>query len=155
MRDEWLGLSSPWRKCLWRKIGSGAFFRVLKYLGKRLPTHSPPLSPRTAGSPIRLSPRAVRALRGAAAVRVAAVQVAAVRLAALSPQPSALLRQAQPQPSEPIIVKIVETPAKSELNGLADVLLGSLGLTGVIVLGAILLGLVFASVLFWVRSRQT
>jgi hypothetical protein len=41
------------------------------------------------------------------------------------------------------------------LNGLADVLLGSLGLTGVIVLGALLLGLVFASVLFWVRSRQT
>jgi hypothetical protein len=61
----------------------------------------------------------------------------------------------QAQPSGPIIVKIIEPPANSELNGLADVLLGSLGLTGVIVLGALLLGLVFASVLFWVRSRQT
>ncbi len=71
--------------------------------------------------------------------------------AALSPQPSALFLQAQP--SKPIIVKIIETPAKTELQGLADVLIGSLGLTGVIVLAALLLGLVFASVLFWVRSR--
>lgn len=60
----------------------------------------------------------------------------------------------QAQPSEPIIVKLIEPPATSELQGLADVLLGSLGLTGVIVLGALLLGLVFASVLFWVRSRR-
>jgi len=54
----------------------------------------------------------------------------------------------------PIIVKIVEPPAKSDLAGLADVLLGSLGLTGVIVLAAIALGAVFAGVLFWIRSRQ-
>lgn len=56
--------------------------------------------------------------------------------------------------SNPIIVKIVEPAAKSELSGLADVLLGSLGLTGVIALAAVLLGAVMAGVMFWVRSRQ-
>jgi hypothetical protein len=56
--------------------------------------------------------------------------------------------------SQPIIVKIVE-PAKSELTGLSDVLIGSLGLTGVITLGALLIGLLLAGVMFWVRSRQS
>ena len=70
---------------------------------------------------------------------------------ALSPQPSAL---SQGQPSKPIIVKIIAPEAKSELSGLADVLLGSLGLTGVIVLAAVLLGVVMAGVMFWARSRQ-
>jgi hypothetical protein len=65
-----------------------------------------------------------------------------------------LLAFLQPAPSNPIIVRIVEPPVKSDLEGLADVLLGSLGLTGLIVLGALLLGVVFAGVLFWIRSRQ-
>jgi hypothetical protein len=56
--------------------------------------------------------------------------------------------------SNPIIVKITEPAAKSELSGLADVLLGSLGLTGVIALAAVLLGAALAGVMFWVRSRQ-
>jgi len=56
--------------------------------------------------------------------------------------------------SNPIIVKLQQPEAKSELSGLADVLLGSLGLTGVIVLAALLLGAVMAGVMFWVRSRQ-
>ena len=55
------------------------------------------------------------------------------------------------QPASPVIVKIVETP--SDPTGLADVLIGSLGLTGVIVLLALLLGLLFGAVLFWMRSR--
>jgi hypothetical protein len=71
--------------------------------------------------------------------------------AVLSPQPLAL---AQAQPANPIIVKIVEPAPKSELSGLADVLLGSLGLTGVIVLAAVVLGAAMAGVMFWVRSRQ-
>jgi hypothetical protein len=62
---------------------------------------------------------------------------------------------AQGQPSKPIIVSIPKDPPKSELSGLADVLLGSLGLTGVIVIAAVLLGAVMAAVMFWVRSRQT
>ena len=51
-------------------------------------------------------------------------------------------------------MKIEQPAAKSELSGLADVLLGSLGLTGVIVIAAVLLGAVMAGVMFWVRSRQ-
>ena len=76
---------------------------------------------------------------------------------ALSPQPSALaqsLALTQSQPGKPIIVRIPPDPPKSELSGLADVLLGSLGLTGVIVLAAVLLGAVMAAVMFWVRSRS-
>jgi len=51
---------------------------------------------------------------------------------------------------DPIIVKIVEP---SELSGLADVLLGAIGLTGVLALLAITAGVVVAGVLFWWRSR--
>ena len=54
---------------------------------------------------------------------------------------------------KPIVVKIIE-PANKELGGLADVLLGSLGLTGILVLGALVAALIFGSVLFWIRSRQ-
>ena len=60
----------------------------------------------------------------------------------------------QSQPSSPIIVKIIE-PAKSELSGLSDVLIGSLGLTGVITLAALLMGVLMAAVMFWVRSRSS
>ena len=70
---------------------------------------------------------------------------------ALSPQLSALV---QGQPDKPIIVRIPQDPPKSELSGLADVLLGSLGLTGVIVIAAVLLGAVMAGVMFWLRSRD-
>jgi len=62
---------------------------------------------------------------------------------------------AQTQPGKPIIVTLPRQEEKSELSGLADVLLGSLGLTGVIVLAAVVLGGVMAAVMFWVRSRQT
>jgi hypothetical protein len=59
----------------------------------------------------------------------------------------------QSQPPSPIIVKILETP--SDPTGLADVLIGALGLTGAIVLLALLLGLLFGAALFWLRSRTT
>jgi hypothetical protein len=62
------------------------------------------------------------------------------------------MRDASGPPSSPIIVKLVETP--SDPTGLADVLVGSIGLTGAIVLLALLLGLLFGGVLFWLRSRQ-
>jgi hypothetical protein len=77
---------------------------------------------------------------------------AVASFAALSAQPSAFL---QGQPSSPIIVKIIPPEQKSELSGLADVLLGSLGLTGIIVIAAVLLGAVMAGVMFWVRSRSS
>jgi hypothetical protein len=70
----------------------------------------------------------------------------------LSPRLAALT---QSVPGKPIIVNIPPDKPKSELSGLADVLLGSLGLTGIIVIAAVLLGAVMAAVMFWVRSRQT
>jgi hypothetical protein len=56
------------------------------------------------------------------------------------------------QPQQPIIVKIVEPPG--DPTGLAAVLIGALGLTGVIVVIAVVLGLVMAGVLSWIRSRS-
>jgi hypothetical protein len=47
---------------------------------------------------------------------------------------------------KPIIVKIVETP--HDPTGLSGVLIGALGLTGVIALGAVLMGIAFAGALF-------
>jgi hypothetical protein len=60
--------------------------------------------------------------------------------------------QGQPEP-KPLIVKIVETP--HDPTGISDVLIGSLGLTGAIVLIAIVFGVMFAGVLLWVRSRES
>ena len=50
-----------------------------------------------------------------------------------------------------IVVKLID-PHKDD--GLADVLLKSLGLTGVMVLVAIVAGLIMAGVLFYLRSRK-
>ena len=64
-----------------------------------------------------------------------------------------LLLALQQQPSDPVVINIVE-PEKSEFSQLSDVLLGSLGLTGILVLAAILAACVFAGLLFWLRSRD-
>jgi hypothetical protein len=53
---------------------------------------------------------------------------------------------------KPLIVKIVETP--HDPTGLADVFIGALGLTGAIVVIALVLGLGFAGALFWYRRRH-
>lgn len=69
---------------------------------------------------------------------------------------SLLLRLAQPPApprTDPIIVKIVEP--ESDIAGLGEVLLGALGITGVIVLAALVFGIAVAGVLFFVRSRQS
>ncbi len=58
------------------------------------------------------------------------------------------------QSDKPIIVSIPPDKPKSELSGLADVLIGSLGLTGVIVIAAVLMGAIMAALMFWVRSRS-
>jgi len=57
------------------------------------------------------------------------------------------------QSDKPIIVSIPPDKPKSELSGLADVLIGSLGLTGIIVSDAVLMGAIMAALMFWVRSR--
>jgi hypothetical protein len=64
-----------------------------------------------------------------------------------------LLSAIQQQPSDPVVVTIID-PDKSDLSQLSDVLLGSLGLTGVLVLGSILAACLFAGLLFWLRSRD-
>jgi hypothetical protein len=52
----------------------------------------------------------------------------------------------------PLIVKIIEPPG--DPTGLADVLIGALGLTGVLVLVAVVAALVFGGLLYWRRSRS-
>ena len=55
--------------------------------------------------------------------------------------------------SSPIIVKIVEPP--HDPTGLAGVLIGAIGLTGVIVLAAVTFGLLFGALIFWMRSKRS
>jgi hypothetical protein len=55
--------------------------------------------------------------------------------------------------SSPIIVKLIDPPG--DPTGLADVLLGALGLTGVLAVAAVTLGLLLGAVMFWLRSRST
>lgn len=57
------------------------------------------------------------------------------------------------QPSDPVVITITE-PQKSEFAQLSDLLLGSLGLTGLLVLASILAACLFAGLLFWLRSRE-
>ena len=54
-------------------------------------------------------------------------------------------------PQRPIIVKLVEPPR--DPTGLAHVLFQAIGFTGVVALLAVLLGLLLALVMFWLRSR--
>jgi len=60
--------------------------------------------------------------------------------------------QQQQQPPPPIIVKIVEPD--NDPIGLANVVIGALGLSGAMAVAAILLGVLLAGVLFLVRSRH-
>ena len=61
----------------------------------------------------------------------------------------------QQPPPAPVIVRII-SPDKDTtgLTQLRDVLIGSLGLTGAIVLMAVLLGAALAGVMFWFRHRS-
>jgi hypothetical protein len=56
-------------------------------------------------------------------------------------------------PINPVIVKIIEPP--KDPTGLADVLVGVLGLSGVLGLAAISIGIVIGAIIFWVRSRRS
>jgi hypothetical protein len=88
---------------------------------------------------------------GSRTSKLAAIRVTLV--GAFSLFASALTALAQSVPGKPIIVSIPPDKPKSELSGLADVLIGSLGLTGVIVIAAVLMGAIMAALMFWVRSR--
>ncbi len=52
----------------------------------------------------------------------------------------------------PIIVKVIEPP--HDPTGISDVIIGAIGLTGAIVVAAIVIGLIFGGVMFWLRSRS-
>lgn len=54
-------------------------------------------------------------------------------------------------PSPGIVVQVVEPP---ELGGLADVIIGAIGLTGIITLGAVVLGMVFAALIIGYRKLR-
>ena len=51
-----------------------------------------------------------------------------------------------------IIVKLVEP--EGDPTGISQVLIGALGLTGVLVLVALLASLIFGGLLLWFRSRS-
>ena len=53
----------------------------------------------------------------------------------------------------PVIVKIIEPP--KDPTGLADVLIGVLGLSTVLGLAAISIGVAIGALIFWVRSRRS
>jgi hypothetical protein len=62
------------------------------------------------------------------------------------------------QPSQPIMIRVVEEPVHSTTA--ADVLIGAIGLTGVLVIGALLLGAILGGVLIGFkrlreRGRET
>lgn len=57
----------------------------------------------------------------------------------------------QQQPAEGFVVKIMPPP--SDVEGLADVLIGSIGLTGVLIVSAVVLALFFAGGLFLYRLK--
>ena len=47
----------------------------------------------------------------------------------------------------------IADPPKGDPTGLSDVLIGALGLSGVLILCAVLLALIMAGLLIWRRSR--
>jgi len=56
-------------------------------------------------------------------------------------------------PFTPIIVQVSDTPV-TEI-GVIDILLGSLGITGLLLVASALLGFVAAAVIFWLRRRSS
>ena len=53
------------------------------------------------------------------------------------------------QPSNPIVVRVVEE--RVETTGVTDILIGALGLTGVMLLAALVLGIVLGGVLIGIK----
>jgi hypothetical protein len=56
------------------------------------------------------------------------------------------------QSTEPIVVRVIEEPVKS--TGVSDILIGALGLTGVLLLSALLLGLLLGGVLISIKKLR-
>jgi hypothetical protein len=56
------------------------------------------------------------------------------------------------QPSDPIVVRVIEEPVHE--TTVADVVLGALGLTGVLLLAALVFGLLLGGLLVLLRRRR-
>jgi len=56
------------------------------------------------------------------------------------------------QSAEPIVVRVLEEPVKS--TGVADILVGALGLTGVMLLAALLLGAALGGILIGIKKLR-
>jgi hypothetical protein len=56
------------------------------------------------------------------------------------------------QPGEPIVVRVIEEPVKE--TGVADILVGALGLTGVLLLAALLLGGLLGGILIGIKRLR-
>jgi uncharacterized membrane protein YqhA len=56
------------------------------------------------------------------------------------------------QPTNPIVVRVVEEPV--ETTGIADIVLGALGLTGVMLIAALLLGALLGGLLIAVKRLR-
>jgi hypothetical protein len=56
------------------------------------------------------------------------------------------------QSGQPIVVRVLEEPVKS--TGVADILVGALGLTGMMLLAALLLGAFLGAVLIGVKKLR-
>ena len=54
------------------------------------------------------------------------------------------------QSAQPIIVRVIDEPVKS--TGVGDIILGALGITGVLVLAALLLGALLGGLLIWIKK---
>jgi uncharacterized membrane protein YqhA len=54
------------------------------------------------------------------------------------------------QSAQPIIVHVLDEPVKS--TGVGDIIIGALGLTGVMLLAALLLGIVLGGLLIWIKK---
>ena len=54
------------------------------------------------------------------------------------------------QSAQPIIVRVLDEPVKS--TGVGDIILGALGITGVLVLAALLLGALLGGMLIWIKK---
>ena len=56
---------------------------------------------------------------------------------------------------QPVIVRIYSPPQDtSGLTDLTNVIVGSLGLTGALLVAGLVLGVILGGVLFWLRSRK-
>jgi hypothetical protein len=56
------------------------------------------------------------------------------------------------QQTAPIVVRVIEEPVKS--TGVADILIGALGLTGVMLLAALLLGALLGAILIGIKRLR-